>query len=72
MKGDLSLSHKPPSRPRCPKEAAHLQGFGPKELHDYGLGDIPASDLQNLVGNAFSTTVISAVILGALLAWQRY
>ena len=60
-----------PSRPRCPEEAAHLQGFGPKEMNDYGLVNILPAQLQDLVGNSYSTTVVMAVIMGTLLAWKR-
>jgi hypothetical protein len=53
------------------KEAAHLQGFGATEIEQYHFDKLADKDLQNLVGNEFSTTVLSAVILGTLLSWDR-
>ena len=51
------------------KEAAHLQGFGASE---YGIFDgLADKEVQDLVGNAFSTTVLEAMILAALTSWAR-
>lgn len=53
------------------KEAAHLQGFGANDLNEFKLDNLPDSELRDLVGNAFATTVLSAVIVGAMLSWSR-
>ncbi len=62
----------PQMRRLSSKEAAHFQGFGPSELDELGCSDdITEKDLLDLVGNAFSTTVVAAVILASVLAWRR-
>jgi hypothetical protein len=53
------------------KEAAHLQGFGANDLNEFKLDNLADSELRDLVGNAFATTVLSAVIVGAMLSWSR-
>ena len=53
-------------------EAAAFQGFGAAELADLNCSsDITEGDLLDYVGNAFATTVASAVVACSLLVWDR-
>ena len=51
---------------------AALQGYSPTELRE-AIGDAAddPSFAQNLLGNAFSTNVVAAVLLAVLMIWER-
>jgi hypothetical protein len=61
----------PGMRKLLAREAAHLQGFGSSELDAMGCLALEEKDLLDLVGNAFTTTILSSVLVASLLAWDR-
>ena len=47
-----------------------LQGLGPEEVEKAGLGGLDQRQSQELAGNAFTSTIVAAIVLAILVNWK--